>query len=248
MVRVAAFLLMTCVALPAQVRVLSYNIHHGEGVDGKINLGRIAAIIRSVKPDVVALQEVDRKTGRSGGVDQAEELARLTGLRMIFGRTIDHDGGLYGNAVLSRLPAKRSANHPLPGHELRGLIEAGFSDFTFFGTHLDATRDETKRVEGATEINRRAAESEAPALLAGDLNAVPGSAPMKTLAAAWHIGGEGRELPTIPSRKPTRQLDYVLYRPADRWKVIEVRVLDEPVASDHRPIFAVLELLPIRRN
>jgi endonuclease/exonuclease/phosphatase family metal-dependent hydrolase len=220
--------------------VLSYNIHHGEGVDGKIDLERIAAVIRSAKPDVAALQEVDRKTGRSGGVDQAGELARLTGLKMIFGRTIDYDGGLYGNAVLTRLAVKRSENHSLPGSEPRALIEADLGEFTFFATHLDATRDEARRVEGAAQINRRVAGGKSPALLAGDLNAVPGSAPMKTLAALWSIAGEGS--PTIPSRKPVRQLDYILFRPADRWKVIQVRVLDEPVASDHRPILAVLEL------
>lgn len=225
---------------PAQVTVLSYNIHHGEGVDGKIDLERIAAVIRSAKPDVVALQEVDRKTGRSGGVDQAEELARLTGLKMIFGRTIDHDAGLYGNAVLTRLAVRRSENHPLPGSEPRALIEADLGEFTFFATHLDAARDEARRVEGAARINTRVTGNKSPALLAGDLNAVPGSAPMKTLAALWSIAGG--ESPTIPSREPVRQLDYILFRPADRWKVIQVRVLDEPVASDHRPILAVLEL------
>jgi endonuclease/exonuclease/phosphatase family metal-dependent hydrolase len=200
-----------------------------------------ASIIQSVKPDLVALQEVDRRTGRSGVVDQAAELARLTGLHMIFGRTIDHDGGLYGNAVLARAPVARSENHPLPGVEPRGLIEVDTGDLIFFATHLDATRDDAKRLEAAAEINRRAAASERPALLAGDLNAVPGSAPMKKLAAEWSISSDGQNLPTIPARRPVRQLDYVLYRPAAAWKVIEVRVLDEPVASDHRPIFVVLE-------
>ena len=52
------------------VRVLTYNIHHGEGMDGKIDLERIAAVIKRLEPDVVALQEVDVKTTRSQGVDQ----------------------------------------------------------------------------------------------------------------------------------------------------------------------------------
>jgi endonuclease/exonuclease/phosphatase family metal-dependent hydrolase len=240
MVRTLLSYLATCAALAAQVTVLSYNIRHGEGADGRIDLERIAAVIRSAKPDLVALQEVDRKTGRSGGVDQAEELARLTGLKMIFGRAIDHDGGLYGNAVLTRLAVRRSENHPLPGSEPRALIEADLGEFTFFATHLDAGRDEARRVEGASEINRRVAGAQFPALLAGDMNAVPGSAPMTTLAAEWSVAGE--QMPTIPSQKPVRQLDYILFRPARRWKVIRVRVLDEPVASDHRPILAVLEL------
>ena len=62
------------------VRVLTYNIHHGEGLDGRIDLPRQAAIMTSAAPDLVALQEVDRGTARAGGVDQLAELARLTGM------------------------------------------------------------------------------------------------------------------------------------------------------------------------
>jgi endonuclease/exonuclease/phosphatase family metal-dependent hydrolase len=233
--------LVACAAFAGQVTVLSYNIQHGQGIDRKIDLERIASIVRSVKPDVVAIQEVDRDTGRSGRVDQAAELARLTGMHMIFGRTIDFDGGQYGNVVLARVPAKRSNHYPLPGHEPRGLIEVELDGYTFFATHLDATRDEPMRVREAAEINQRVSRGRGLALLAGDLNSTPESAPMKALAAEWAVAGAGRELPTIPSPKPARQIDYVLFRPADRWKVIEVRVLDEPVASDHRPILAVLE-------
>ncbi|MBI4876890.1 MAG: endonuclease/exonuclease/phosphatase family protein [Acidobacteria bacterium] len=238
MVRFILFLFATCAAFAAEVTVLSYNIRHCEGVDGKLDVARIAAVIRSVKPGVVALQEVDRKTERAGGADQAEELGRLTGLTAIFGRAIDYGGGQYGNAVLTRLPVKRWANHPLPGQEPRALMEVDFGAFTFFATHLDATREDTHRAAAAAEINRLA---KSPALLAGDLNAVPGSTPMKILAGEWSVAGEGLSLPTIPVRQPARQIDYILFRPATRWKVIEIRVLDEPLASDHRPILAVLE-------
>jgi endonuclease/exonuclease/phosphatase family metal-dependent hydrolase len=64
-------------AEPVRLRVLSYNIHHAEGVDRKLDVERIAAVIQSVKPDLVALQEVDRNVKRTGGVDQpsAEPLA-----------------------------------------------------------------------------------------------------------------------------------------------------------------------------
>lgn len=236
---ILAIFLFVCAALGAEVRVLSYNIRHCQGLDGKVDAARIAAIIRSVRPDVVALQEVDRSVGRSGRVDQAEELGRLTGLRAVFGRTIDLDGGQYGNAVLAGLPVVRSVNHPLPGAEPRAVIEVDFGGFAFFATHLDVGRDDALRMKSAAEINRRV---KGPALLAGDLNSVIGSGPMKLLSAEWSFAGQGGELPTIPAPKPTRQIDFVLFRPADRWKVIEVRVLDEPAASDHRPILAVLEL------
>ncbi len=93
-------------------------------------------------------------------------------------------------------------------------------------------------MESVAEIDRRA---NGAAILAGDLNAVAGSGPLRALSAGWKIAGEGQNLPTIPSPAPARQIDFVLMRPAAGWRVIEVRVPDEPVASDHRPFFAVLE-------
>jgi endonuclease/exonuclease/phosphatase family metal-dependent hydrolase len=229
---------MTCAAHAAQVRILTYNIRHCQGMDGKVDVERVAMVIRSVKPDIVALQEVDRDVGRSGRIDQAEELGRLTGLKAFFGRAIDLDTGQYGNAVLTGLPVRASSNHPLPGAEPRTLLEVEFDGFRFFATHFDVGRDDSRRMESVAEINRRA---KGAAVLAGDLNAVLESGPLKALAAEWKIAGEGQFLPTIPSPAPARQIDFVLVRPADGWRVVEVRVLNEPVASDHRPVLAVLE-------
>lgn len=83
------------------ITVLSYNIHIGIGTDEKSALERTAAVIRSVTPDLVSLQEVDRMALRTGGVDQAAELAKMTGLRMAFGKALDQPGidakgGEYG--------------------------------------------------------------------------------------------------------------------------------------------------------
>lgn len=232
---------------PARIAVLSYNIRHGQGMDGRIDLPRTAAVIRSASPDVVALQEVDVRTRRAGGVDQASELARLTGMRAVFARAIDFEGGQYGNAVLARLPITASAVHPLPGEEPRALIEARLAtaagEFLFFATHLDVSRAETHRRASAERINTLvSAQDSAPAILAGDLNTVAGSETMRALAALWRTAGGERERPTIPVANPQRQIDWILYRPAARWREVEVRVLDEAAASDHRPILAVLEL------
>ena len=46
---------------------------------------------------------------------------------------------------------------------------------------------------------------------------------------------------TYPSKKPGKQIDFIFYRPTDAWRVVETKVLNEPVASDHCPILAVLE-------
>jgi endonuclease/exonuclease/phosphatase family metal-dependent hydrolase len=251
-------------AAPQRVVALSYNIRHGEGMDKKIHLGRIASVIRSVSPDVVALQEVDRKTQRSGGVDQAEELARLTGMKMAFGRTIDFQGGEYGNAVLTRLTIRTSATRTLPfskGHEPRAVLmveltwptsqsvgEAS-SPFTLFATHFDFTPDAKDRLASCFVISGWIAENpDRPTLMAGDLNSTPGSITLLALGSLWQVAGAGRVFPTVPVGRPKNQIDYILYRPAARWRVVEVRVLDEPMASDHRPILAVLELLPPRKE
>lgn len=247
MLRVFALLgALMAAAFAQQVRVLSYNIHHGEGVDGRFDLERIAAVIRSADPDLAAIQEVDVRTVRSSGVDQADALARLTGMQVAFGHTIMHQGGLYGNAVLSKWPMDGFTTHALPGsegRERRGAIEVRMSrpiPFTFLATHLDIA--EKDRVMAANAL-RSLIRNEQPMILAGDLNAVEGSEPMKILLQDWMVARLDAPLPTIPVEKPARQIDYVLYRPAARWRVIEARVLDERVASDHRPILVVLELM-----
>ncbi|MEX2172242.1 MAG: endonuclease/exonuclease/phosphatase family protein [Pirellulales bacterium] len=237
---------------PHRLRVLSYNIHHGEGVDGKLDLDRIAAVIREAEPDVVALQEVDRRARRTGSVDQPAELGRLTGMRAIFERNIPLEGGEYGNAVLTRLPVISHKNHPLPSHydgEQRGVlaVELELAEngprCVFLATHLDYRPDDAERRASAAMINKLVAtQAEMPALLTGDLNARPDTPVLKDFSAEWTRANK-ELLPTFPSRQPVRQIDYVLYRPANRWRVIETRVIDESLASDHRPLLAVLELI-----
>src|SRR5687767_4344036 len=145
-------------AEPEKVTVLSYNIHHGAGTDGKLDLERIARIIREQKPDVVAFQEVDVKTSRSGGVDEAAELERLTGMNAVFGKAMDYSGGGYGQAILSRWRIKEHSVHQLPqraGREPRILlvstIENPNGSFVFASTHLDHELEEV-RVEQARAI------------------------------------------------------------------------------------------------
>lgn len=239
----ALFLQLAALAcLQAQpLTVLSYNIRHGQGMDGRIDLERTAGVIRAVSPDVVAVQEVDRRTARAGGVDQAAELARLTGMQVVFGRAIDYDGGEYGNAVLSRVPAVESQVHALPGKEPRALLEVRFKDFLFFATHLDVSRDESLRKQAAGKIAEILRTRKLPAVLAGDLNTTRESESMKLLAETWQIAGGDTERPTIPVEQPRRQIDWILYRPGEAWRVSSVRMIPEKEASDHRPIVAVLE-------
>ncbi|MBM3833455.1 MAG: endonuclease [Verrucomicrobia bacterium] len=234
-----------------RVRVLTYNIHHAEGTDGRFDYDRLAKIIRSVNPDLVALQEVDQKTQRASGVDQAAELAKLTGLHATFGKTIDYSGGAYGNAILSRWPPLEIKNHPLPstaGHEpraalaIRARVDGRGEPLWFAATHLDHTRDESERLAQAVKLNELFANEPAePIILAGDLNAVPESNVMRNLLSQWNDASAASPQPTIPSGNPRSRIDYILFRPADGWRIVETRVLEEPVASDHRPLLVLLE-------
>jgi endonuclease/exonuclease/phosphatase family metal-dependent hydrolase len=232
------------------LRVLTYNVHHAEGTDGKLDLDRIAKLIRDAEPDLVALQEIDRNTRRTRGVDQAAELGKRTGLHVEFGKAIDFQGGEYGLATLSRFPLKGARVHPLPGkkgQESRIVLEvrvepgAGRPAVTFLNTHFQHD-DAATRAEQAARVNELFGKSDGPLLLAGDLNATPDSEPMRTLGQSWTLATPAADrLRTIPAGAPRQQIDYVLFRPAGRFRATEARVIEEKVASDHRPVLAVLE-------
>lgn len=236
-------------AEPLVLRVLAYNIHHGEGLDGRLDLERLAEVIRGAEPDVVLLQEVDQGIARSGGGDQPAELARLTEMQVAFGPNLEFGGGLYGNALLSRFPIAGSENHRLPqpnDSEPRGLLEVeletpdGRPPLIVFCTHFDHRHAEERRLS-AEFVARRATELGArPLLLGGDLNATPDEPPLQILTKTWTVAGD-LDQPTSPADSPRRKIDYVLTT-GPGWRVLESVVLDESVASDHRPVLAVLEL------
>ncbi len=232
------------------IRVLTYNIYHGETMRGDFNLDTIAGVIKSLNPDLVALQEVDFKTERAKQMDLAMELGQRTGLVPIFGKAMDFSGGEYGEAILSRYTFFSTQNHALGGTEgreprsaLEVNVELRSGDIIrFIGTHLDHTRDETDRINQATKLNNLFSKDDTPSILAGDLNARPESKTMEILLKEW-AKSSSENIPTSPSANPRAKIDYILFRPAKRWRVIETRVIDEKVGSDHCPFLSVLELL-----
>ena len=234
-----------------RLRILSYNIHHAEGVDGKLDVPRIAQVILSVKPDLVALQEVDKNTTRTGKVNQDIELAHLTKMNSVFGSNITFQGGQYGNAILSKFPIIKNKNFLLPNvdsGEQRGLLRSQIQisnkeNVLFFSTHLDHRRSDTERLASAEAINQIISlNNKSPAILAGDFNDVPESPTLKELGKLW-LRTNKKILKTIPASKPSRQIDYIFVQPKERWKIIESQVLDEDIASDHRAIFSIIELI-----
>jgi len=240
---------------PTRIRVLSYNIKHGEGMDNKLDIERIAKVILSVDPDIVALQEVDRGVERSQRIDEPAELGRLTKMAHLFERNIPYQGGDYGNAILSRLPVTGHRNVHLPSHykgEQRGALiaeltapNAAKTPIRFISTHIDYRPSDAERMDSVKAIEEAVREKpDVPTILAGDLNSLPDSRVIQAFGENWtRTDADAGPLLTFPADKPNRHIDYVLVRPAQRWKVVETRVVDEPVASDHRPLLVVLELV-----
>ncbi len=226
-----------------KLRVLCWNLHHGVGEDGKLDLERIATFIREQKPDVVALQEVDNRCRRSRSVDQAAELARLTGMHGAFGKAMDYDGGEYGQAILSRHPIGETKVHRLPGEgEPRIAFEAGIEmdggKFVLVTVHLDHQREE-RRLKQAETLAAALGEVEGPVILAGDFNDVPGSATLKAFGDPWRAVEKKEPALTCPAREPRVEIDHIFVR--GFVPVGKAEVLPEAVASDHRPVAAVVE-------
>lgn len=225
-----------------QITVLSYNIHHALGMDKVIDLQRIADIINSANPDIVALQEIDINTKRNGNVHQLQELAKLTSMRFVFGKSMNWDGGEYGNGILSKLDIKKHKIHPLPGeprNALAVLVSKNGKEFVFISTHID--NHEEFRIQSIPFIDELLKTyKDIPLIFAGDFNATPDSKLMDFLNIKLENATVG--LNTIPVDIPNLQIDYIMYAPKEGWEVISSEVLIEKVASDHRPIKAILKL------
>ena len=238
----------------ASIAVLVYNIHAGKDARGVHNLERVAEVVRSAGAEIVLLQEVDRFTRRSGGEDQIERLATLTGMHRAFGNTLDYQGGQYGIALLSRWPIVRDTLHPLPldppqpraggSYEPRGAlyaaIVAGSDTLHVFNTHLDASGTDTFRRQEARALLGLAAPllaRGARVMIGGDLNSLPESAVLTMLTAdalrdPWPDCGAGTGF-TYPDSLPVRRIDYLLLPAA--LTCSRARVLDAG-PSDHRAV------------
>jgi len=235
-------------------KVMSYNIHIGNPPSREASyrdLAAIAKVINLQKPDLVALSEVDNKTKRSGvTVDQAKELGELTGMYYYFTKAMDYQGGEYGDAVLSKFPILESKRYVLPttggGFEPRSaaiiLVEKEGHKFYFGSTHLDHTGDDANRILQAEELVEIINGLNRPIILAGDWNAQPESQPIHILKQALTPTCINNCPLTFPAVKPDRTIDYIMYKPMEKFKTLNLRIINETYASDHLPLVAEIEL------
>lgn len=247
-----AFSQITAVDTSRIVRVLSFNILHGATTKGDFDLDKIAQVIIDAQPDFVALQEVDFKTNRAKQYDLVTELGWRAKMAPLYGRAMYYDGGEYGEGVLSKHTFLQTRNVPLPfipGDEPRAALEIttilpSKDTISFIGTHLDHLKADDNRLMQVKEINKAFASNAYPTILAGDLNAGPGSAPMNILDEMWSAAYKEDELKfTFPSDNPVKKIDYVMFYPQHRWRVLETKVIADSIASDHAAYLVVLELL-----
>jgi len=249
------------------IKILSYNIHYGVGMDSQKNLKRIADVIKKLDPDIVGLQEVHDSS-------MTAILGELTKMKAVFGPSMEKETPnlyrlldipvpqsqlFYGDAILSKHPFEYVGNLSIPSAS-SSRYEAMCADVNlsgiygkdtpvrFVNTHFDYLKTIGSKVarKGAVEVIETAFFDDSnalPAILTGDLNATPHSEPIELLQTkGWITNTVDKNLLTVPSVEPKKQIDYIMVRPQQKWRIVDIKVIDEPLASDHLPILMTLEL------
>lgn len=226
---------------------MSYNIRHGRGADDHVDLARIAGVIASFAPDVVALQEVDAGRTRSGGADQAEQLGEQLGMRADYAVCLEHGCERYGIATLTKIPVIEVRQLALPSHahrrtEPRRALLTRLAwptpdrTVAVVNTHLSVARAE--RPGQIAAIAELASDDEV--IVAGDLNCTPWSRALRPLRPK--LRSATRRTRSWPARVPLFPIDHILVGgpleivESGSWRGGEARR-----ASDHLPVVAVLE-------
>lgn len=238
-------------AAKRKLRVMTYNIHVGVGMDKKLDLQRIADVIMKEKPDLVGLQEVDRGVKRTEGKDEIAELAKMTRMDYAFAHNLDFQGGQYGVAILSRFLIQKIIHEKyqnLREAERRGMlrveVDAGGRTIDFVTTHLDYQFADGRLFE-AEQMLKFIADVKKPQIVVGDFNDEPTGNTYQLMLRgfddAWiESRAKGHGL-SYPADKPLKRIDYVFTRKNDGWRVKKAWIV-ETLASDHLPVVADLEL------
>jgi endonuclease/exonuclease/phosphatase family metal-dependent hydrolase len=238
----------------ARLKVLTYNVHSCRGRGGRADPLRIAEVIASAEPDIIALQELDVGRMRTGGVDQAHAIAGHLCVSAHFHAALHVEEERYGDAILTALPSRlvKAAQLPSLGEPRGALwveVTAGTTRLQIVNTHFGLSRRErmlqARTLAGPDWLGHPGCTAH-PAILAGDFNAVPRS-------RAYGILAEGLSKPalavparaTFPARFPVLRLDHVFANA--RARILGYDVIDTPLAraaSDHLPLLATVECGP----
>lgn len=241
---------------PVEVKVMTYNIRIASPPSKGweyTDLHAVAEVINREKPDLVALQEVDVYTERSGKAShQARELGELTGMHWHFAKAIDRSGGDYGVAVLSQYPivSTQSFQLPVTAHsegEIRGCalitVQVGGREVGFMSAHLDHQSDEDRLLQVKTLNGILRKYRNLPVIFGADLNMEQCNPIVRRLKAQVSFLCDSCTL-TFPSDTPMVTLDYLMLnrKALKDFEVIEYKVIPEVYASDHRPVVLQLKM------
>ena len=233
------------------LRVMTYNIHVGIGMDKKLDLVRIAGVINKQRPDLVGLQEVDRGVQRTQRIDEIVELAKLTRMHWDFAFNLRYQGGQYGVAILSRFPIM-AFDHRLYQNtreaERRGFIRCeviiGGRVVNFVNTHLDYQYEDGRLFE-TQQLLAALKDVKGPLIVVGDFNDPPNGKAYQLMRHqfddAWTEARVSDEGFSYPADKPSKRIDYIFFRSADRVRARRAWIV-ETLASDHIPVVAELEI------
>ena len=240
-------------------KILTYNVHRCVGADRRLDIGRIAEVIAACEPDIVALQELDVGRPRTGGLDQAHEIAQRLGMSFHFNAALRVEEEQYGDAILTSLPERLVKAGPLPGLDPRVPLEPrgalwievmlGDAPLQVINTHLGLAPGEQQRQARALAADGWLGHGDRrdPTILLGDFNAGPASIVHRTLSRrltdARRLTGHRRRTPTFPSHLPMLRIDHLFVS-----RDVRVIGLEAPyspltrVASDHLPLVMTFEL------
>ncbi len=237
-----------------RIRIATYNIHKGRGLDGRVRIERIARVLSAIHADLVALQEVVSCEGRSPEDHQARYLAEQFGYYYAIGETRKYRGGSYGNVTLSRWKFDRTRHADLSvfGREERGVLRTDFrlgkTLLHVFNVHLGTghleRRKQARRLVDADLL--KAIDISGPRIVLGDFNEWTWGLATRTLTDGLHLTDLRRHLRrtrSYPSGLPLLHLDHIYYD--DHFQVETARFHRSRmslVASDHLPLVADLAI------
>lgn len=218
-----------------KLRIMSYNVKNGGGLDGIKDIKRCGQLVRETQPDVVAVQELDSCSTRNKFYVLGRMAEAAGGYHAYYGPTIPYKGGKYGIGVLTKEPALSTEFHSLPcPKEPRGLLVVELEKYYILCTHLSLS--EPYRVESVAIIKEVISKlKNKPVFIAGDMNARPGSAPIIAFKEFAQLLSDDTKY-TFPSTGPRVCIDYI-FGVNGTFKVLKNYIFYDSLFSDHVPLY-----------
>lgn len=226
------------------LRIATYNVHGGVGLDRRYDPGRVARVIAELDVDVIALQELQSRDDSN----MLDILQRATTMYAVAATTFRTKFGDFGNGLLSRFPVVSNERIDLSirGREPRNAIDAHLDcngvALRIIATHLGLQSSE-RRDQSTRLIAALKARASSTQVLLGDIN--DWTLPNQTVRALHAHFGESPAHATFPSLLPVVALDRIwVSAPSTLVRVHAHRSRTARVASDHLPLVADLDLRP----